>query len=379
MGSLFDPPFPKPSGLSLLGALMAPTSNTTQSEGLLGLGSLISPTPVSPFAAALDIKGGGLLGLLSDQYRIRSEWNERFSHWERSESTSETQRIERARNMVHNVLTKNTWLSSQRVSLVPQGSFTNRTNTRLEADIDLRVQHPAIKIEYLNGIDPQAAWRDGGYVALEPTFGELSTQMRTEIIADLIRIFGADKVNADGNKAIRVSGLDGSRAEVDVVPAFRLHRITGNSLIGGVTGIEGVAILSRDGQWTENYPDQHLANGRAKRLATGHQFKRTVRIVKRLRADMADRGVFNAKVPSFLIECLVYLVEDHAFMVAADDRYDRVKRVLNRIVQILENPLLAYSATEINGVKLLFGGNQAWTLETARSFSKFALAHLGNA
>jgi hypothetical protein len=379
MGGLFDPPSPKPRGLSLLDALSDSNSRTTPSKSLLGLGSLISPAPVSPVARALAMKSGGLFGLLSDQYRIRSQWNKRFSHWERSESDSETQRIERARNMVDVALSKNAWLLSQGVSLVPQGSFTNRTNTRLEADIDLRVQHPATKIDYLNGVDPQAAWRDSGYVALGPTFGELLTHMRREIVADLIRNFGGDKVNADGNKAIRVNGLDGGRAEVDVVPAFRLHRITGNSLIGGVTRIEGVAILSRDGQWTENYPDQHLANGRAKRRATGHQFKRMVRIIKRLRADMADRGVLNTKVPSFLIECLVYVVEDHAFIVNTDDRYDRVKRVLNRIAQILENPLFAYSVTEINGIKPLFGGNQAWTLETARSFINLALAHLGDA
>jgi hypothetical protein len=75
-----------------------------------------------------------------DAYRRRQEWNDRFAHWEKSESDSETQRIERARDMVMAAIAQNDWLRSQRIFLAPQGSFTNRTNTRLEADIDLRVQ-----------------------------------------------------------------------------------------------------------------------------------------------------------------------------------------------------------------------------------------------
>lgn len=111
------------------------------------LADLLSPSPLSnPLTgyAASD-----LFGPLSEPYRRRSEWNDRFAHWERSESNAETQRIERARNTVQQALGKNRWLNSEGATrIVPQGSFTNRTNTRLDADIDLRVQHPSIKIEY---------------------------------------------------------------------------------------------------------------------------------------------------------------------------------------------------------------------------------------
>jgi len=87
-----------------------------------------------------------------------------------------------------------------------------------------------------------------------------------------------------------------------------------------------------------NYPDQHSANGRSKRLNTGLQFKRVVRIVKRLRVDMTERGILRDKVPSFLVECLVYLVEDPYFTVASDDRYERVTRVLNRLAALRRKP-----------------------------------------
>lgn len=143
------------------------------------------------------------------------------------------------------------------------------------------------------------------------------------------------------------------------------------------TIVEGTAILSKDGRnFTLNYPDQHADNGRSKRLNTGLQFKRVVRIVKRLRADMTERGILRDKVPSFLLECLVYLVEDRYFTVASDDRYERVSRILNRLAEILANPLIAYTSYEINGIRSLFGGGQAWTLDTARNFVNLAISHI---
>ena len=76
---------------------------------------------------------------------------------------NKSQRIERARSMVQQALGKNLWLNSEGARIIPQGSFTNRTNTRLDADIDLRVQHPTIKIEYAHGVDVATAYQQGGY------------------------------------------------------------------------------------------------------------------------------------------------------------------------------------------------------------------------
>ena len=220
------------------------------------------------------------------------------------------------------------------------------------------------------------AWRQGGYYHTGVSFGYASDRMRAEIRSELIAAFGALAVDDSGNKAIRVKGLEGSRSEVDVVPCFTLHHITGQTILGQTT-VLGTAILSKDkANWTLNYPDQHSENGRNKRLNTGLQFKRVVRIVKRLRADMTERGICHDKVPSFLVECLLYLVEDHYFAEPSDDSYGRVSRVINRLAEILANPLIAYTRLEINGIKSLFGGGQAWTLDTAINFVNLAKAHI---
>jgi hypothetical protein len=311
-----------------------------------------------------------------------NSWNDRFSHWERAESSTETVQIERARDMVQGALSSNRWLIDQGVRIVQQGSFTNRTNTRRESDIDLRVQHPSIFVSCGPGIDLRAAYAAGGYTSTGFSFAGLRDEIRTQIGRELRGSFGRHAVDESGKKAIRVNGLSGSRAEVDVVPSFTLHRIQQGSLLtGGAYTTVGVAILSLDGTWTLNYPDQHIANGRAKRLATGLQFKRVVRIIKRLQSDMIANEITDGKIPSFLIECLVYLVEDGYFTNAGDDRYDRVKRVLRRIQEKLQlrHDWSALGPREINGIKPLFETGQAWTKAEAIRFVDEALHHLGDA
>lgn len=202
--------------------------------------------------------------------------------------------------------------------------------------------------------------------------------MRFIIVADLKLSLGKEHVDDTGKKAIRVKGVTGSRGEVDVVPCFTLHHVYVPASGWGFNRVEGIAILGTDGSWTLNYPDQHIANGRRKRTTTGHQFKRMVRIVKRMQSDMIDHGVITERVPSFLVECLLYLVEDHYFLYN-EDRYDRVKRILNRSLEIVSQggPAL-HNLHEVNGVKPLFGAQQAWTVEKARRFLASAINHLGN-
>jgi hypothetical protein len=82
------------------------------------------------------------------------------------------------------------------------------------------------------------------------------------------------------------------------------------------------------------------------------------------------------RVPSFLIECLTYSVEDAHFLVETDDRYDRANRVLGRVWELLDNPNWVSTVTEINGIRFLFYVTQPWTVDDAKSFVALALAQL---
>lgn len=61
-------------------------------------------------------------------------------------------------------------------------------------------------------------------------------------------------------------------------------------------------------------PAPHNQNGIAKRAQTQHRFKKVVRSLKHLRDELVELKLIGPKqAPSFLIECLVYAVEDYHF------------------------------------------------------------------
>jgi hypothetical protein len=307
------------------------------------------------------------------QARTRQSWNDRLTHWEKPASDSEEAMIERAASAVRDLMSGNSWVANENVQIAPQGSYHNNTNVRQESDIDLRAVHPMIHIVYADNVVQQSARDVLDYSFSDRTFGEVVARMRVEMAGEFIGRFGAMNVEADGNKAIRVKGVPGSRAPVDVVPCFQLHYVQWNAAVGRYLVTEGIAIFSRDGRLTFNFPDQHYNNGVLKRILTQLRFKKNVRMLKRLRDELVERGVFKVReVPSFLVECLVYGVEDEYFLVESDDRYDRLTRVVRAIHEHLNNPDWVSTTIEIDGVKFLFGSHQAWTPDVAKKFSAAA-------
>jgi hypothetical protein len=155
--------------------------------------------------------------------RTRSDWNSRFEHWQRPASDTEEAKIERAAGMVRNALAGNAWLASQGVTVQPQGSYHNNTNVRLDSDMDLRALHPGIRVEYDGGVHVPTANEVLKYTFNGPSWVDRNARMRMEIAAALRSAFGAANVDDTGSRAIHVKALPGSRAEVDVAPAFVLH------------------------------------------------------------------------------------------------------------------------------------------------------------
>ena len=218
--------------------------------------------------------------------------------------------------MVRAVLARNTRLHDEGVRIAPQGSYHNNTNVRLEADMDLRAVHPAVRLENASGIDIHTAQMVLGLYDTGRTYSDIMQEMHGEIVSELRKRFGASNIDVTGNKAIRLKKHSGSRADVDIVPAFTLYWVMWHASAIQYRVEEGVAILGKDGRWTYNFPEQHHTNGIAKRTRTRYRFKRHVRILKRLRDELVDRSQLAPKqAPSFFIECLTYAVEDTYFLV----------------------------------------------------------------
>ena len=306
--------------------------------------------------------------------RSRASWNDRLWHWERPPSDHEEGKIARAAGIARGIVERNTALTVLGAQIHPQGSYYNNTNVRLEADMDLRVQLPTLMVRYAAGISSKEADDALGYFSVGKTLQDTAREVRDELADDCRRIFGVKNVTV-GNKAISVDGLDGSHADVDLVPAFNLRYVVADSY-GGYQTLNGVGISGTDGSETWNFPDQHHANGISKRTRTAHRFKKVVRALKRLNYEMCEIGAISHRLPSFLIECLVYLVEDSYFLHEDDDRFLRVLRVLSRLDDLLKNASYVSSAHEINDIKYLFHDNQAWTVADARLFVSAALVRM---
>jgi hypothetical protein len=308
------------------------------------------------------------------QSRTRQSWNDRLTHWERPASDSEEAMIERAAATVRALMSKNRWFAEEGVQVAPQGSYYNNTNVRLESDLDIRAVHPLIRAVYANDVIVDTANAVLQYNPAGRDFLQVAEQMRSEMAAEFMGEFGVLNVDASGNKAIRVNGVPGSRAPVDVVPCFQLHYVQWNPAVGRYFVTKGNAIFSRgNGRLTMNFPDQHHENGVQKRARTQLRFKRNVRMLKRLRDELVESRVFGAEeVPSFLVECLVYGVEDQYFLVETDDRYDRLVRIVTRIYEQLGDPTWVSNTLEINEVKFLFRPDQGWTAAAAKRFTAAA-------
>ena len=279
--------------------------------------------------------------------------------------------------MVRSALAGNAWLRSEGVVVSAQGSYFNNTNVRLESDMDLRAVHPLVRIVYANDVIVEYGQKAHGIPQVGRYFSDVIVEMRRQITTSLMEKFGAASVDASGNKAIRLKKLPGSRSDVDIVPMFKYLWVWWNNPARQYGQNPGVTILGGNGTWIHNFPDQHAANGITKRAQTGNRFKRHVRIFKRLRDELVREGkLAPGSVPSFLIECLTYAVEDGYFLVETDDRYERAKRILARMWELLDNPLWTSTATEINGIKFLFNIAQPWTVNDAKGFVALALAQL---
>ena len=310
--------------------------------------------------------------------RSRTSWNERFEHWEMPASETEESQIKRSAAMVQRALDNNSWLVREGVQVRPQGSYHNNTNVRQDSDMDLCAWHAGIRVLTEDGLTTGEVYRTLGY-------SSTTGRMIPDIAADLRRAVGhalgaafGDAHVHGGNKAFRVSAVPGSRADADVVPAVHLDYVfkRGSGLFYSLDRVEGVIIYAQDGTQVLNFPQQHHQNGKVKRERTNHRFKKVVRTAKRLRDELVTlRQLQPGQVPSFLIECLVYGVEDSTFLFD-EDRYDRLRRVLCRVGEQLLNPFWTATAREINEVKLLFHESQPWSTAGAQAFVTAALRRL---
>jgi hypothetical protein len=232
--------------------------------------------------------------------------------------------------------------TGRRVKIFIQGSYANNTCVRMESDVDIAIiQEDTFQPKYRSGI----ADSNYGFTAIQKTIRPFKDEIQLILIAK----FGKDVER--GDKSIKIHG-NSYRKDTDAVPCRRLRDYRNDYRFDKSNYIGGVVIYPDSGGMIVNYPEQHIENGYRKDINTSYSYKRMVRIIKKMRHLMEDKGYLSAKkVSSFGLESLLWNIEDMVFT----EIHTVLWYTFDKVVECLKNNFASYdNCLEANGIKRLF-------------------------
>src|SRR5687768_17924908 len=209
----------------------------------------------------------------------------KLAGWIGPSSASEQDKQDRTERMIRSAIQGHPAFEDCTLKVYAKGSYANNTNVKADSDVDIVVQ--CNDVTYWEEASP------GAHPATSTPYNGIWTpsKLRAELVAALRAKF-PDHVDTSGSTAIRIDS-NTARVEADVVPAFnyKYYFASGSHRTGS-------RVYKKDGSFLTNYPEQQLANGRAKNNATGARYKKAVRIMKRAENAMVESN-YHREVPSF--------------------------------------------------------------------------------
>ncbi len=279
-----------------------------------------------------------------------------FRQWSKPPTPNEEERCSNAESVVRHAIRAYPGFATRNVEVFAQGSYRNGTNVRANSDVDICVRCMDVCFSELPAGSSKA---DVGLVAATYTYSAFKND-----VEGALRAYLGEAAVSRGKKAFDLRA-NTYRVDADVVPTFEHRRY---SIEGGkYTYLSGSALIPDGGSLIINWPHQNYDNGTSKNTLTGTRFKKLVRVLKRLRDQMADEGHPSAKpIPSYLIECLVWNAPNSAFL---DDGYAaNLRSILLYLYTSTQNDDGCLEWREVNELKYLFRGNQPWTRAAVNSF-----------
>lgn len=284
---------------------------------------------------------------------------EQLAGWTAPSSTTEQDKQERTERMIREAIADHDSFDGYRssFSVYAKGSYANNTNVKFDSDVDIVVE--CSDVIYWRNQDPS----NPGYPGGAPYTGVWTPEhLRNEIGAALRKKFPG--VVTQGSTAFEIDASS-ARVNADVVPSFRFQLYYSDG-----SHAQGTKVFREDGSSVENYPKQQLDRGRAKNSRTNNNYKKAVRILKRLENTLVDKSLTDA-VPSYVLECLMYNCPDEFFLRTS---WRAVMRAC--LAEIFNHTLRPESAeerwVEANEIKFLFHSSQKWTRAQIHSFASAA-------
>ncbi len=291
-----------------------------------------------------------------------------FTFWSKGPSDTETAKCENAETAVRKAIKASSQLMNLDVTVFAQGSYRARTNVRQNSDVDVCVRYNSTFFECY----PEGKAR-GDFGNIPGTMGfQDYKQLLHSAFEDY---FGADGVTR-GNKAFDVYA-NTYRIDADVVPTFEYRWYTGRLNPNGTHHFHsGVAFDSDQGTRIINWPQQTYENGVLRNTNTGRKYKRTIRILKRLRDMMQTDNVAEAKpISSFLVECMAWNANTDAFL--KDSYTDTLRHLIADLWNRTRKDEDCGEWGEVNELKYLFRPSQPWNSQQTNSFLHAAWNYIG--
>lgn len=240
--------------------------------------------------------------------------------------------------------------TGNKITLLVQGSYANKTNIPAESDVDV-----AVILESTFTTKYRAGVTDNNYGFTEGTFS--ASELKDEVEKALNQHFGYQGIERH-DKCIKVIG-NTYRVDADVVPAYRYRDYSHDYINDSNNYVGGIEIRPDSGGRIINFPEQHIKLDIAKNKITNYNFKKCVRIIKNMREDMRDNGyMISSKISSFGLESLLWNVNVDAYT-----KYPNILRyTFDEVISFLKNDFLNYNNyMEANGIKQLFSDSATQT------------------
>jgi len=294
------------------------------------------------------------------------EWESVFALWSSGPSVTEQRRAENAERQIKQAIEASEKLKHRDIGVITQGSYRNRVNVRKDSDVDIGIVCFDTYFPFYPDDNVKAQVR-------KYTSDAVYTYacFKNEIEEALIARFGRGSISR-GSKSFDIKE-NSYRVEADVAAFFEHRRyITADRYLSGVEMIPDDYSPPR----VRNWPEQHYKNGVDKNTSSGRRFERIVRILKTLSNEMSGNGVETAKkVPSFLVECLVFNTPNHCLM--ADSYCDAIKATLAFLYEATSRDEGCSEWGEVSELKYLFRSSQPWCREDANRFILDAWKYIG--
>lgn len=281
-----------------------------------------------------------------------------LTSWTKPASTTEEDKISNAISMIKSAIKHDENFNNLKYEVFVQGSYGNNTNVRTNSDIDVNIMLTStFYSKYPDGKNND----DYGFID-----GSMSYKEYKElIVAAIINKFGNNKVTV-GNKSIKIEA-NSYRVEADCIPSFQYRNYKYNSSFSSDKFVEGVKYIALDSTTVVNYPRVHIENGIKKNSQTGKNYKKLVRLIKRLRNTMISENHYNNEnITSFLVECLIWNIPNNYI-----NNYDTWDETIKQSLIFINSSIKdgSYSKWgEVSEMLYLFHNGRKWTVDDVQKF-----------